>query len=166
MHGVSGAEYFRWNRYRQDRTLIKPVQFSFGLAFLFLIQPGGQRNKGLAAPNALVKARQGLTASWRMLDARLSSEKDGIDARASQLAAWLVEIRDADARWRQARADAQTAQAPGRVVDLAAGVLPGLRALDEKLEESRNAALDIQARIAEEAVEELVCATPPPADGS
>ncbi|MCZ6713295.1 MAG: hypothetical protein O7B29_05040, partial [Deltaproteobacteria bacterium] len=91
-----------------------------------------------------------LSASWRGLDARLLSAKDGIDARASQLAARLAEIRDADVRWRRARADARAAQAPGRVVDLAAGVLSGLRALEEKLEESRNAALDIQARIAEE----------------
>jgi small-conductance mechanosensitive channel len=90
-----------------------------------------------------------LAASWQSLDARLSSEEAAIGKRASQLAAWLLEVRDATERWRRTRAAARGAAAPDRVLSLAAEVLRELRTLEGELEASRNAALDLQGRVIE-----------------
>jgi hypothetical protein len=90
-----------------------------------------------------------LAASWQNLDARLASDEAAIGERASQLATWLLEVRDATERWRQTRAAARGAAAPDRVLSLAAEVLRELRAVEGELQASQKAALDLQGRVVE-----------------
>jgi small-conductance mechanosensitive channel len=90
-----------------------------------------------------------LAASWESLDARLASEEAEIGERASQLSAWLLEVRDATERWGRTRAAARGAAAPDRVLRLAAEALRELRVREGTLEAGRNTALDLQGRIVE-----------------
>jgi small-conductance mechanosensitive channel len=89
-------------------------------------------------------------ASWDDLVGRLELQEDELANRLGRLDEWLVEIRTKTELWRRTRDRARAASLPATVVQQVVQALKALIAAEDGIEAARNAALELQTRVAEQ----------------